>query len=240
MRWRPPSTSGIRMAKLRVLCLACHDALCYPCPDARHPPFAGLRKPPRTDACRTLMRPITTLRNADNRTASESEKQTSPKNINCTPYRYLPVPSADLLSRHIAALDLRRRCAARISQIRVLTTHSSLLQQADAELCASAPIDRSRLLSSDFPETMVARPAQTEQKWNGHSASDKCHRDTDALEGTLNDHLARLAGWGRSGLSGAAELRPRLLRTSKVEPAFGSVAPFGWDRMQLIFAHGDS
>ena len=35
-RLRP---AGIRMAELRVPCLACHDA--------RRPPFAGLRKPPR-------------------------------------------------------------------------------------------------------------------------------------------------------------------------------------------------
>ena len=38
---------GIRMAELRVLCLACHDAPCCSRPDARCPPFAGLRKPPR-------------------------------------------------------------------------------------------------------------------------------------------------------------------------------------------------
>ena len=37
----------VRMAELRVPCLAYHDALSRTRPDARHPPFAGLRKLPR-------------------------------------------------------------------------------------------------------------------------------------------------------------------------------------------------
>ena len=37
----------LRMAELRVPCLACHDSLFRSRPDARRPPFAGLRKPRR-------------------------------------------------------------------------------------------------------------------------------------------------------------------------------------------------
>ena len=77
-----PAVFGWRNSASRALSAMMFSSTRVRRPVAR--PFAGLRKSPRNRPMLNLDAPIATLRNADNKTASESEKQASPKNINRT------------------------------------------------------------------------------------------------------------------------------------------------------------
>ena len=89
---------GIRMAELRVLCLACHDAPCCSRPDARRAPFAGLRKPP-------LDRPMPNLDAPDCNPPKRRQSDRSRKRKTDFTQKYKPHPGSAM------AIDLDPKCA---------------------------------------------------------------------------------------------------------------------------------
>ena len=95
-RLRP---AGIRMAELRVPCLACHDA--------RRPPFAGLRKPPRD---RPMLNPDAPDCNPPKR--RQSDRKRKRKTDSTQKYKPHPPPSMDRGSTRGNAKDRMRAAAA--------------------------------------------------------------------------------------------------------------------------------
>ena len=75
----------VRMAELRVLCLACHDVLRCSRPDARRPPFAGLRQPRRDRSILARGGAFATPAAPGADDAGTAEQARRPQKMGCTP-----------------------------------------------------------------------------------------------------------------------------------------------------------